>query len=146
VRDLLLKKDSATHGTRERQLSMLHSFSENALQDDFWQLALGSLGSLQIGPICARSLRAWIATAVGRMRLENRLSTTDLAIARGNLTSLMEIIKTEAFILGRADRLDKDSFQAAHRQIERHAMLTAFNLWPFWPKEFAGTERELREI
>jgi|SRR6516162_7392086 hypothetical protein len=60
---------------------MLHSFSESALQDDLWQLVLGSLGSLQIGPICAGSLRAWIATAVGRMRLENRLSTTDLAIA-----------------------------------------------------------------
>ena len=127
-------------------MSMRYSLSESALQDDLWQLVLGSLGSLQIGPICARSLQAWIATAVGRMRLENRLSATDLTIARGNLTRLMEIIKTEAFIIGRADRLDNDSYQAAHRQIERHAMLTAFNLWPFWPKEFAGTERELREV
>jgi len=115
---------------------MLTTFNERALQAEFWQLVLDSLGSLQIGPICANSLRSWIATAVERMLLENRLTPQDLAIARANLTRLLEIIKAEAFILGRADRLDIDAFQAAHRSVERHAMLTAFNLWPFWPKEF----------
>jgi hypothetical protein len=118
---------------------MLATFSERALQAEFWQLVLDSLGSLQIGPICAHSLRSWIATAVERMRLENRLTPKDLAIARANLSRLIEIIKAEAFILGRPDRLDTDAFQAAHRSVERHAMLTALNLWPFWPKEFVET-------
>jgi hypothetical protein len=118
---------------------MLSTFSERALQAEFWQLVLDSLGSLQIGPICALSLRSWIATAVERMWLENRLTPRDLTIARANLRRLIEIIKGEAFILGRPDRLDTDAFQAAHRSVERHAMLTAFNLWPFWPKEFVET-------
>jgi hypothetical protein len=118
---------------------MLSTFSERKLQDDLWQLVLNSVGSLQIGPICAHSLRAWIATAVGRMRLENRLTPQDLAIARANLKRLIDIMKTESFIQGHVDRLDNDSFQAAHRKIERHAILTAFNLWPFWPKEFVET-------
>lgn len=115
---------------------MLSTLSERALQDEFWQVVLDSLGSLQIGPICAHSLRAWIATAVGRMWLENRLTLGDLSIARANLKRLMEIIKAEAFILGRADRLDIDALHAAHRNVKRYAILTAFNLWPFWPKEF----------
>jgi len=110
---------------------------ERALQDEFWLQVLESLGSLQLGPICAHYLRAWIATAVRRMGLEKRLTPRDLRIARANLTSFVEIMKAEAFILGRADQLDKDSFEAALRQIERHAKLTAFNLWPFWPKRIA---------
>ena len=73
------------------------------------------------------------------MLLEDCLTPGDLRIARANLTRLLEIIKAEAFILGRADRLDTDAFQAAHRSVERHAMLTAYNLWPFWPKEFVET-------
>jgi hypothetical protein len=118
---------------------MLSTFSESALQDDLWQLVLDSLGSVQISPVCAHSLRAWIATAVGRMRLENRLTLQDVAMARDNLTRLLDIMKTESFILGHVDRLDNDSFHAAHRKIERHAILTAFSLWPFWPKEFVET-------
>jgi len=110
---------------------------ERALQDEFWLLVLESLGSLQLGPICARHLRAWIVAAVRRMRLENRLTPRDLRIARANLISFIEIMKAEAFILGRADQVDSDSFEAALRQIERHARLTAFNLWPFWPKRIA---------
>jgi hypothetical protein len=110
---------------------------ERALQDEFWLLVLESLGSLQLGPICGHYLRAWIATAARRMGLEKRLTPRDLRIARANLTSFIEIMKAEAFILGRADQLDRDSFEAALRQIERHAKLTAFNLWPFWPKRIA---------
>lgn len=97
--------------------------SERKLQDELWQLVLGSLGSLQIGPVCALSLRAWIAIAVARMRLENRLSPQDLAIAHANLRRLIDIMKTESFIQGHVDRLDNDFFLAAHRNIERHAML-----------------------
>jgi len=110
---------------------------ERALQDEFWLLVVESLGSLQLGPICARTLRAWIVTAVRRMGLENRLTPRDIRIARANLTSFIEIIKAEAFILGRANQVDSDSFEAALRQVERHARLTAFNLWPFWPKRIA---------
>jgi hypothetical protein len=115
---------------------MLATFNERDLQNDLWQVVLNSLGSLQIGPICAYSLRAWIATAVGRMRSENRLTAQDLAIARTNLARLVDIMKAEGFILGRADRLDIEAFHATHRNVERHAILTSWNLWPFWPKEF----------
>jgi hypothetical protein len=115
---------------------MLSTFSERALHDDLWRVVLESLGSLQIDPVCAYSLRAWIGTAVGRMQLEHRLTPQDLAMARANLARLVGIMKTESFILGHADRLDIDSLHAAHRKIERHAILTAFTLWPFWPKEF----------
>lgn len=118
---------------------MLSTLRKRDLQDEFWQLVLASLGSLQIGPICARYVRAWIATAVGRMSLENRLTPEDLGIARANLKRFVEIMKVEAFILGRADRLDSDSFEAALRQIKRHGVLTAFNLWPFWPKKVLQT-------
>jgi len=116
---------------------MSSAVRDKALQDEFWLQVLESLGSLQLGPICARYLRAWIATAVRRMDLEKRLTPRDLHIARANLTSFVEIMKAEAFILGRADQLDRDSFEAALRQIERHARLTAFNLWPFWPKRIS---------
>ena len=115
---------------------MLSAISEKELRNDLWHVVKDSLGSLQMGPICEHSLRTWIATAVERMRLENRLRGQDLAIARTNLARLVEIMKTEGFILGRSDRLDIDSFCAAHRNVERHAMLTSWNLWPFWPKEF----------
>jgi hypothetical protein len=118
---------------------MSSTVRERALQDEFWLLVLDSLGSLQLGPICGHYLRAWIATAVGRMRLENRLTPRDLRIARANLTRFIEIMKAEAFLLGRPDRLDSDSFDAALRQVERLAMLTAFNLWPFWPKRIRQT-------
>src|SRR5262249_856159 len=122
---------------RTLTIYMSSTVRERALQDEFWLLVLKSLGSLQLGPICSHYLRAWISTAVRRMGLENRLAPRDLRIARANLTSFIEIMKAEAFILGRADRLDSDSFEAALRQIERHAKLTAFNLWPFWPKRIA---------
>jgi hypothetical protein len=45
-------------------------------------------------------------------------------------------MKTEAVPLGHADRLDRDAFQAVHRQLERKALLGPDSLWPFWPNEF----------
>jgi hypothetical protein len=52
--------------------------------------------------------------------------TRDPAVT--NLKSLIELMKTEAVFLGRADRLDRDAFQAVHRQFERKALLTPVSL------------------
>jgi hypothetical protein len=47
-------------------------------------------------------------------------------------------MKTEAVVLGHADRLDIEALRAAHRQLERRGRITTFTLWPFWPHELIG--------
>jgi hypothetical protein len=111
-------------------------FSASAYQYDLWQTALETIGALEMGPAAAHFLRAWIAMGVERMQIAGCLSPADLAIANGNIKTFIELMKTEAVVLGHADRLDMETLRAAHRQLERRGRITTFTLWPFWPHEF----------
>jgi hypothetical protein len=48
-------------------------------------------------------------------------------------------MKKEAVFLGKPDRLDIATFEAARRRLRRQASLTTFGLWPFWPHNFVAT-------
>ena len=56
--------------------------------------------------------------------------------AKANIKTFINLMNTEAVVLGHADRLDIETLRAAHRQLERRGRLTTFTLWPFWPHEF----------
>ena len=109
--------------------------NDRASLDELWQTARQAASPMDIGPRSARQLRAWIVIGVKRMEMEGRLSPENLAIAEKNLKHFIQLMKTEAVYLGRADRLDKDCFHAAHRRIERRSILSQFTLWPFWPND-----------
>ena len=109
--------------------------NDRASLDELWQTARQAASPMDIGPRSARLLRAWIVIGLKRMEMEGRLSLENLAIAENNLKHFIQLMKTEAVYLGRADRLDKDCFRAAHRRIERRSILSQFTLWPFWPND-----------
>ena len=71
----------------------------------------------------------------GAHELEGRVSPEDLAIAISNLKRFVQLMKTEGVIIGHADRLDSDCFNAAHRRVERRSILSQRTLWPFWPND-----------
>jgi hypothetical protein len=71
------------------------------------------------------------------MEEEGRLTPEDLDTAENNLRRFIKLMKTEAVFPGRANRLDRDCFHAAHRRLERRSILTQFTLWPFWPNGVA---------
>jgi hypothetical protein len=77
---------------------------------------------------------------VERMQTTGCLSPADLAIAEASIKTFISLMKTEAVVLGHADRLDIETLRAAHRQLERRGRLTTFTLWPFWPHEFVAAQ------
>jgi hypothetical protein len=111
----------------------LEVLNPEVLIDQLWETAVEAASPAEIGPRCGLFLRAWNTLAVGRMEMEGRLTSRDLATAESNLRRFIQLMKTEAVFLGHADRLDRDCFQAARRRLERRSMLTQFTLWPFWP-------------
>jgi hypothetical protein len=113
-------------------------FSASECQHDLWQTALEAIGPLDIGPAARHFLHAWIAMGVERMQMTGCLSPADLSIAQTNIKTFIGLMKTEAVVLGHADRLDIETLRAAHRQLERRGRIMAFTLWPFWPHEFVG--------
>jgi hypothetical protein len=115
-------------------------FSISACRHDLWQAALESFGTLDIGPEARHFLHAWIAMGVERMQMTGCLSPTDLAIAEASIKTFISLMKTEAVVLGHADRLDIETLRAAHRQLERRGRITTFTLWPFWPHEFVAAQ------
>jgi hypothetical protein len=110
-------------------------FTASACQYDLWETALEAIGALEIGPAATHFLRAWITMGVERMQITGCLSPADLAIANANIKTFINLMKTEAVVLGHADRLDIEALRAAHRQLEQRGRLTTFTLWPFWPHE-----------
>ena len=74
------------------------------------------------------------------MERQRRLAPEDLAIAHINLRKFIGLMKKEAVFLGKPDRLDIATFQAARRRLRRQASLTTFALWPFWPHNFVATD------
>jgi len=110
-----------------------------ALEDALWQTALEAVSPLEMDPPCAVRLRAWITIGVQRMERQRRLAPADLAIAHINLGKLINLMKKEAVFLGKPDRLDNATFEAARRRLRRQASLTTFALWPFWPHNFVAS-------
>jgi hypothetical protein len=117
----------------EDNTEMLKVLNRDVLIEELWQTAVEAVGPAEFGPSCGRFLRAWNTLAVERMETEGRLTPGDLAIAESNLRSFIQLMKTEAVFLGQTDRLDRESFHAAHQRVERRSILTPFTLWPFWP-------------
>jgi hypothetical protein len=102
-----------------------------------WQTVLKSVGTLKINPSCQLFLKAWITNGVERMENEGRLTPKDVATAKENLKTFIELMKAEALSRG-TDRLDNKCFHAAQHKLERHSLLTVFSLWPFWPHAVGG--------
>lgn len=121
-----------------------NNFDPGMFIDELWETAVETASPGKFGPRCERFLRAWNHLAVERMQEEGRLTPEDLATAETNLRRFIDLMKTEAVFLGRANRLDRDCFQAAHRRLERRSMLTQFTLWPFWPNSVAVTSGNRR--
>jgi hypothetical protein len=93
---------------------------------------------LDIGLEASHFLHAWIAMGVERMQMTGSLDPADLAIANANIKAFIDLMKTEAVVLGHADRLNIETLRAAHRQLERRGRITTFTLWPFWPHEYVA--------
>ena len=115
---------------------MISTLDDPDVTRELWQSALETISPLELRPACARYLSALIAMAVERMVIEDRLTPNNLVVAHENLTELIHLMKIESVFLGHSDRLDVEAFHAAHRNLERRAMLTPFSLWPFWPNAF----------
>jgi hypothetical protein len=107
------------------------------LNNQLWVTVLESADPLRIDPSCQLFLQAWITNAVERMQTEERLATDDIATAKENLKTFVNLMKAEALAHG-TDRLDNKSFHAAQHNLERRSFLTVYSLWPFWPHSVAG--------
>ena len=115
---------------------MMVKLNCDELQNELEQMAAESVQPLNISSACKLALRALAMDGVNRMELEERLTDEDVSIARANLKRFIREMKIESVFLGHAGRLDYDSFLAAHRQFEKHAVLAPFTLWPFWPNQY----------
>jgi hypothetical protein len=71
------------------------------MEESLWQTALDAAGDVEIMPICATSLRAWIAIGIQRMERQGRLAPADLGLAQTNLRKFMDLLKREA-VFGQA--------------------------------------------
>ncbi|MBV8377777.1 MAG: hypothetical protein JO279_12320 [Verrucomicrobia bacterium] len=119
---------------------MITNYLENSgalnpgkVSEELWQAVIEAARPSELGPRCARFLRAWNRLAAERMETEDRLTPEDLSTAKKNLRLFIQLMKTEAVFLGHTERLDQDCFHAAHRRLQRRSLLTQFTLWPFWP-------------
>jgi hypothetical protein len=118
---------------KERSLIM----SSATLNDQLWVTALESADPFRIDPSCQLFLQAWIANAVERMQTEKRVAADDIAIAKENLHTFVNLMKEEMLARG-SERLDNKSFHAAQHDLERRSFLTVYSLWPFWPHLVGG--------
>jgi hypothetical protein len=110
-----------------------------ALEGTLWQTSLDAAGEVEIRPVCATSLRAWIAIGVQRMERQRRLAPEDISLAQINLRKFMELLKREAVFLGKPNQVDSAAFHAARSRLRRQASISTFTLWPFWPLNFVLT-------
>jgi hypothetical protein len=107
------------------------------LDTQLWQTVVDSLGALRIDPTCQLFLQAWISNGVERMRSENRTDSKDVADAKENLRTFVDLMKQEAFAHG-GEHVDNKCFHAAEQSLEQRSRLTVFSLWPFWPHTVSG--------
>jgi hypothetical protein len=107
------------------------------LNENLWQTVIDSCGSLKIDPSCQLFLQAWISNGVQRMQDERRLNPEDIATAKSNLKTFVEMMKSEA-LSGGATKLDNKAFHAAEHAFERRSFISIFSLWPFWPRAYGG--------
>jgi hypothetical protein len=71
------------------------------------------------------------------MSTESRIAPEDVATAKVNLKTFVELMKAEPLAHG-AERLDNKCFHAALHSLERRSFLTVYSLWPFWPHAVPG--------
>src|SRR6202008_817091 len=91
---------------------------------------------LSVDARCRLASRALVTEAVNRMIVEGGTADADGAFASANLKRFVQEMKVEAVFLGPSEGLTYDSFRAARGRMEKHALLTAYTLWPFWPNEY----------
>ena len=106
--------------------------STATLSEQLWVTVLESADPLKIDPSCQLFLQAWISNGAERMRNEHRIAEVDLATAKANLKTFVDLMKAETLAHG-TDRIDNKSFHAAQHSLERRSFLTVYSLWPFWP-------------
>jgi len=106
--------------------------STATLSEQLWVTVLESADPLKIDPSCQLFLQAWISNGIERMRNEHRIAEVDLASAKANLKTFVDLMKAETLAHG-TDRIDNKSFHAAQHSLERRSFLTVYSLWPFWP-------------
>jgi hypothetical protein len=111
--------------------------STATLNEQLWITVLESADPLKIDPSCQLFLQAWISNGVERMRDESRITADDVATAKGNLKTFIELMKAEPLAHG-TERLDNKCFHAAQHSLERRSFLTVYSLWPFWPHTLPG--------
>ena len=111
--------------------------STATLNEQLWITVLESASPLKIDPSCQLFLQAWITNGVERMSNENRIAPEDVATAKVNLKTFVELMKAETHAHG-TERLDNKSFLAAQHSLERRSFLTVYSLWPFWPHAVSG--------
>ena len=118
------------------------NFASNTLQNKLSKIVADSVKPLTANAQCRLALRALITDASNRMVLEERVADEDVALASANLKRFIQEMKVESVFLGHAEELKYDSFRAARERMERHAIVTTFTFWPFWPSAFvAGNKR-----
>jgi hypothetical protein len=118
------------------------NLASNTLQNKLSKIVTESVKPLTVNAQCRLALRALITDASNRMALEERVADEDVALASANLKRFIHEMKVESVFLGHAEELKYDSFRAARDRMERHAVITPFTLWPFWPSAFvAGNKR-----
>jgi hypothetical protein len=111
--------------------------STMTLNEELWITAVDSAAPLKIDPSCQLFLQAWIANGAERMHNEGRIAPEDVASAKSNLKSFIELMKAEPLAHG-TERLDNKCFHAAQHSLERRSFLTVYSLWPFWPHAMTG--------
>ena len=122
---------------------MISDVNTNTLQIKLTKIVEQSMQPLSASAQCRLALRALITEAVNRMVLEQRLADDDVALACTNLKRFVHEMKIESVFLGHAEQLKYNSFRAARERMEKHAVVTPFTLWPFWPCEYVvGNKRQ----
>jgi hypothetical protein len=111
--------------------------STATLNEQLWVTVLESADPLKIDASCQLFLQAWITNGVERMRNESRIAPEDVATAKGNLKTFIELMKAETLAHG-TERLDNKCFHAAQHKLERRSFITVYSLWPFWPHAVPG--------
>ena len=121
---------------------MTSDVNSSTLEIKLTKIVAQSVQPLSASAQCRLALRALITEAVNRMVLEQRVSDDDMALAGKNLKRFIHEMKVESVFLGHAEQLNYDSFRAARERMEKHAVVTSFTLWPFWPSEYVtGSKR-----
>jgi thymidylate kinase len=111
--------------------------SAPTLNEQLWVSVLESAAPLKIDPSCQLFLQAWITNGVERMHNENRIAPENVATAKDNLKTFIELMKAEPLAHG-TERLDNKCFHAALHKLERRSFITVYSLWPFWPHAVSG--------